>query len=330
MWEEFDITKLPYYDPKVDNKVALVTGGNSGIGYYTVLHLYLHGFKVYLGGRNSSRVNHAIKEIKKEAEIRLRKGQDEKPHDGLMIRKTGKLEYLHIDLTDLNSVEKAATKFTVQEDHLDVLINNAGVMAIPYELTKDNFEIQMQTNYVSHFLLTMRLLPLIKARKGRVITVSSLGHNLIFFNCNPGAQFNYWPSMFFMWCRYALAKTASIQFTKMLAIKNPDILCMSLHPGLVMNTNLFSYCTRLPFVGIFFWILFQFVGYFFGVSNEQGAISTLKCALSSDLSAETDNGAYFTTGGYPSKPSRVANSLDNAASTWIWTVHELRDRGHEI
>ena len=143
-------------------------------------------------------------------------------------------------------------------------------------------------------------------------------------------QLNHWPNILFTWFRYAVAKTASIQFTKMLAIKNPDILCISVHPGLVMNTNLFSYWTRLPFVGIFFWILFQIVGYFFGVSNEQGSISTLKCALSPKLTAEEDNGKYYTTGGYESKPSYVANSLDNAASTWIWTVHELRDRGHEI
>lgn len=325
MVKPVNVADLPYYDPVVDRKVALVTGGNSGIGYYTVLHLYLHGFKVYLGGRNSHRVNHAIKEIRQEAKVRLQKDKD-----NTLSRKVGQLEYLHIDLTDLNSVEKACKKLRTQETTLDVLINNAGVMALPYGLTKDNFEIQMQTNYISHFLLTIRLLPLLKAAHGRIVTVSSVGHQLILFNCNPGSQFNYWPDAFFMWCRYALAKTASIQFTKMLAIKHPDILSVSLHPGLVMNTNLFSYCTRLPFVGIFFWILFQVVGYFFGVSNEQGSISTLKCALSPDLSTELDNGAYFTTGGYMSTPSRVARSLDNAASTWIWTVNELRNRGHEV
>lgn len=328
MWGEISIEKLPYYDPLLDRKVAFITGGNSGIGYYTVLHLYLHGFKVYLGGRNSIRVNQAIKEIKKEGKVRLlnekRRGNDVK------FKKLGDLEYLHVDLNDLNSVEKASKKFKSQEDHLDVLINNAGVMGLPYELTKDNFEVQMQTNYISHFLLTLRLLPLVKKSHGRVITVSSVGHNLEFAYFNMGRHFNYWPNILFTWFRYAMAKTASIQFTKILAVKHPDILCVAVHPGLVMNTNLFSYWTRLPFVGIFFWFLFQVVGFFFGVSNEEGSVSTLKCALSPNLSPEDDNGSYYTTGGYESKPSSVANSLDNAAKTWLWTVRELRDRGHEI
>ena len=138
------------------------------------------------------------------------------------------------------------------------------------------------------------------------------------------------PNIIFTWMRYAMAKTALIQFTKMLAIKHPDVLCISVHPGLVMETNLFSYWTRLPIVGIFFWIFFQIVGYFFGVSNEQGSLATLKSALSAKLTLDKDNGKYFTTGGVESKPSYVANNLDNAASSWIWTVHELRDRGFEV
>lgn len=321
---KFDPDQLPYYNVRNARKVALVTGGNSGIGWYTVLHLYLHGFVVYVGGRNSSRVNQAIREIKCEAMKRERRLKPNKRHS------LGQLHYLAVDLTDLSSVEKAVRKFKSMESTLDVLINNAGVMALPYCLTTDKFEVQLQTNYISHFLLTMRLLSCIKKCKGRVICVSSIGHNLAFKYFNLSQKFNYWPNMIFTWMRYAIAKTASIQFTKMLAIKHPDVLCLSVHPGIVMNTNLFSYWTRLPIVGMFFWIFFHFVGFFFGVSNEEGSLATLKSALSSGLNSEKDNGKYFTTGGAESKPSYVANNLDNAASTWIWTVHELRDRGFDI
>lgn len=324
---KFDPDQLPYYNPQKERKVALVTGGNSGIGWYTVLHLYMHGFIVYVGGRNSSRVNQAIKAIQNEAKSRQRKST----FKGLKLeRNFGKLHFLSLDLSDLRSVDKAAAKFKGLELSLDVLINNAGVMALPYEITKDGFEIQLQTNYISHFLLTMRLLPRIKRCNGRVITVSSIGHNLEFTYFSLNRDFNYMPNIIFTWMRYAMAKTALIQFTKMLAIKHPDVLCISVHPGLVMETNLFSYWTRLPIVGIFFWIFFQIVGYFFGVSNEQGSLATLKSALSAKLTLDKDNGKYFTTGGVESKPSYVANNLDNAASSWIWTVHELRDRGFEV
>ncbi|QLQ81426.1 hypothetical protein HG537_0F01870 [Torulaspora globosa] len=316
-----DPDTLPYYNPAVERKIALITGGNSGIGWYTVLHLYLHGFCVYVCGRNSARVNKAMKGI--IAEARRRSADDPKVFMGSLI-------YLHIDLADLRSVEKAAQTVLKREMKLDVLINNAAVMATPYQVTKDGFEIQLQANYIAHFLLSMRLLPLLQSCHGRLIMLSSVGHNLEFIYWALSQDWNYRPNCIFTWLRYAMAKTASIQFVKMMAIKYPDLLCLSVHPGLVMNTNLFSYWTRLPIVGIFFWMLFQIVGFFFGVSNEEGCLATLKCALSPQLSRDKDNGKYFVTGGREAKPSYIANNLDDAASTWIWTVHQLRDRGHNV
>lgn len=327
--QKVDPDTLPYYNRHADRKIAVITGGNSGIGWYTVLHLYMHGFVVYICGRNSSKVNKAIKAIMAEAKRRSELKGKEK-NEAKVVH--GSLLYIHADLTDLKSVERAAAKIMKKETKIDVLINNAAVMAQPYEVTKDGFEIQLQTNYISHFLLSMKLLPLLRNcdSQPRLITLSSLGHNLQFKYWNLTQDWNYRPNMIFTWMRYAMAKTSSIQFTKMMAIKYPDILCFSIHPGLVMSTNLFSYWTRLPLVGIFFWMLFQIVGFFFGVSDEQGAMATIKCALSRDFSIEEDSGKYFTTGGVESKPSFVANNLDDAASTWIWTVHELGDRGFTL
>ncbi|CCE63991.1 hypothetical protein TPHA_0G01550 [Tetrapisispora phaffii CBS 4417] len=323
----FDVDTLPYYNPSIERKIAIITGGNSGIGWYTVLHLYMHGFTVYIFGRNSVRVNKAIDKIIREAKHRYETCKD--PYLKSIIH-MGDIIYLHMDLSDLHSVDKAAKKFLKLETKLDVLINNAAVMALPYEITEDGFEIQLQTNYISPFLLSVKLLPLLQIAKGRMISLSSIGHNLEQMHFKLNQSFDYKPNMIFTWFRYAVAKTAVIQFTKMLSIKYPDVLCLSVHPGLVMNTNLFSYWTRLPIVGIFFWMLFQLVGFFFGVSNEEGSISTLYCALSEDLSLDNDNGKYFTTGGVESTPSRIANNLDNAASTWIWTIHRLRERGFEV
>ncbi|GMM58622.1 Env9 protein [Maudiozyma humilis] len=322
--------ELPYFDPRQDDKIAVITGGHSGLGYFTTLHLYMHGFTVYVLGRNSHKVNTALRAIRAEAQERT----DALPNAALRDSRRehfGSLRYVHLDLLDLRSVARAAGRVAKSAGHVDVLVNNAGVMGIPYATTRDGFEVQLQTNYVAHFLLTLRLLPLLQRCQGRVVSLSSLGHLLEFRYWPLGTtRWDRWPDFVFTWFRYAVSKTAVIQCSKMLAIKHPDVLFISVHPGLVMNTNLFSYWTRLPLVGIFFWVLFQVIGFFFGVSNEQGSLATLKCALSPELSLDADNGKYYTTGGAESKSSYIANNLDDAASTWIWTVHQLRDRGYDV
>lgn len=316
---DFNPDDLPYINPREERRVALVTGGNSGIGWYTVLHFYLHGFVVYIGGRSFTRVSKSIKEIEAEA-IRRRSTVVE---NDLNQRFLGELRFVEIDLLSLKSVEAASIVIRATEPQIDILVLNAGVMALPFALTKDNFEVQFQTNYVSHFLLTQRLLPLIK---GRIIFVSSVGHHFEVFRFNRGWNFNYKPNIIFTWFRYAMAKTSGIQYMKLLALKNPDIHCYSVHPGFVMNTNLFSYWTRLPIIGVFFWFCFQVFGFFFGCSNEEGCYATLKCALSNETLLE-ENGSYFKAGGILTSPSRVASDINNAAYNWVWIVRQLRDRG---
>ncbi|ODV88289.1 hypothetical protein CANARDRAFT_26444 [[Candida] arabinofermentans NRRL YB-2248] len=324
-----DPDNLPYFNPSEERRVCFITGGNSGIGYYTVLHLYLHGYIVYLGGRSRTRVETAIKSIKEEA-ISRRSKFSSKQLNGRFL---GDLKFLEIDLLNLQSVNKAAIEFKSREKQLHVIINNAGVMAQPYSKTMDNFEIQLQVNYVSHFLLTNKLLPLLEANDTitpRVVYLSSIGHWLCPIPVELGTQFDYRPNIIFTWFRYGLAKTAGIQFMKSLARSHPTILCFAVHPGFVMNTNLFSHFTRLPLIGFMFWVFFQIFGYIFGVSNEQGSYSTLKCVLSEELTLENDNGKYFATLGVESEPSYVARSISHGDQNWAWTVAELNKRGYSL
>lgn len=327
----FDPESICYFNPSVDRRVALITGGNSGIGWYTVLHLYLHGYIVYIAARSKSRVNTSINELKEEATIlRLKYTAQQSSSERFL----GELCFLEIDLLSLKSVLNAVEMFKSREKHLNILINNASVMVLPYSVTQDGFEIQMQTNYISPFLLTTKLLPLLentsdtypKNDPPKIIYLSSIGHQLAFKYFNLNSTFNYRPNIVFTWFRYALAKTCGIHFMKMLALRNPKILCMSVHPGFVMNTNLFAYWTRLPIIGILFWCLFQIFGYLFGVSSEQGSYAIVRCCLDSKLSLEQDNGKHFTTNGTESEPSKVARNMNFAARTWIWTVQELSER----
>lgn len=310
----FDPQTAPFLAPS-DRRVALITGGNSGIGWFTVLHLYMHGYNVYIAGRNAQRVETAIVDIKNEATERM-------PHTTF-----GTLHYLHMDLQDLATVVDAVTQFKRLEPKLDVLIDNAGIMATPYAETVDGFEVQIQTNYVAHVLLDELLLPLMKdSVDPRIVYVSSIGHVFCVRRFAPSLSFNYWPNIFFTFFRYGMAKTFGIHYIRLLALRHPEILSAAVHPGFVLNTNLFSYWTRLPIVGSLFWMLFQVFGYFFGVSNEEGSLATLKAAMA-PLNKEKDNGKYYLVGGEETRPWAIGADMNYALQSYEWCKEELKKRG---
>lgn len=330
----FDPTLLPYTNPRdpAQRRVVLITGGNTGIGWHTVKHLYLHGHVVYISGRSRSRVAKSIAELELEA-LKVRASYTT---DQLKERFLGDLHFLEIDLLSLALVVLAVDYFKTKEKYLSILINNAGVMALPHLVTADGFEIQLQTNYVLPFLLTTRLLPLLERTADlfpqtppRIVYLSLVGHLFAFRYFDMGNSFHLRPNIVFTWFRYGMAKTAGIHLMKMLALRNPRILCMLVHPGFVMNTNLFAYWTRLPIIGILFWCFFQLFGFFFGVSNEEGLQASVRCCLDPSLTL-ADNGRYYATGGVEAQPSRVARNMDYAARSWIWTVHQLSERNIAI
>lgn len=323
----YDPVAAPYYDPVSLRRVALVTGGNGGIGWFTVLHLYLHGYVVYIAGRSTKRIEAAIKDIETEAANRIQNYSQEERAE----RPLGQLKYVLMDLLDLASVEKAVGSFLRQQSQLDLLVENAGVMALPFSLTGDGFEIQMQTNYIAHVLLLELLLPTLeKSHHGRLVYLSSIGHMAAFRKFPPDSWFNHHPNIIFTWLRYGLAKTFGIQYVKVLAIKKPQILSIAVHPGFVMNTNLFAYWTRLPIVGVMFWVFFQIFGWLFGVSTEVGSLATLKAAMSPELTTEKDNGKYFATGGLEAQPSKLAKDTTYALESYSWAIEQLRSRGFRV
>lgn len=330
---QFDPTALPYYNCKRERRVALISSGNSGVGWYTALHLYLHGYVVYLGGRLKSRCQNLIKLLVQEAAaISAQYSAEERAS-----RSAGELHYLEIDLASLASVVRAVQALRNLEKHLNVLLNNADVLVLPYTETLDGFEVQLQTNYVSPFLLTTKLLPLLERTADlypnieapRVIYISLVAHKLAFRYFGLGLCLNYRPNFIFTWLRYLIAKTAGIHFMRMLALRNPRVLCVSVHPGFIMTTNYFSYWTRLPIIGVVFWFFFEIFGFLFGVTVEQGSHALVKYSLDTLLTPEQDNGSHFA---YMEKaePSRIARNMDYAARSWIWTVHQLGKRHIDI
>lgn len=153
---ENDVSDLTGY-------VAIVTGGNSGIGYETTKQLALRNARVYIASRSQERVDQAINKMRNESGVNL------------------DIRFLKMDLNALQSVAGAADRFAKQESRLDILINNAGVMNVPISYTVDGYETQWQVNYLAPYVLTTKLLPLMlntashcgRMDRVRVVNISS-------------------------------------------------------------------------------------------------------------------------------------------------------------
>ena len=144
--------------PDQSDRTVLITGANSGIGFHTASAMASAGATVLMACRNPEKGAKALDRVRAD-------------------HPDAKVQLIQLDLADLSSIEAAADQVTQRDEPLDLLINNAGVMALPELRTTDGFEMQFGTNHLGHFALTGRLLPkLLRADAPRVVTVSSLMH----------------------------------------------------------------------------------------------------------------------------------------------------------
>lgn len=284
--------------PLQHGRSAIVTG-TGGLGYEDALALARAGAKVVIAGRNpatGAAAVAAIKNIVPDAQIRF----------GL------------VDLANLSSVAEFAVQITREQDSLDLLINNAGVMTPPQRCeTSDGFELQFGTNYLGHFALTAHLLPLLKAgRKPRVVTLGSLAARGGAINFDDlQAERSYRPMQV-----YAQSKLACVMFALELRRRSDaagwGIESIGAHPGLSRTGLLYNAPGRPPFT-IFvlrrlFRLLFQ--------SAAQGALPTLFAAT--DPAAR--DGAYYGPDGlggargHPAEEKPPKQALDTAVAARLW------------
>lgn len=198
-------------DTRIDGKVVIITGANSGIGKETAIDLAKRGGKIYIACRDKKRGEDAMKEIKEKSE-------------------SDEIYFLKLDLASIDSIKNFSEEFLNLETNLHILINNAGVMACPRSFTKDGFEMHFGTNHLGHFLLTNLLLDILKASApSRVVVVSSLFHIVGKIRKNDlfGEKF------YFRWFAYASSKLANILFTRELAkrLAGTGVTANCLHPG---------------------------------------------------------------------------------------------------
>lgn len=288
-WKETDIGDL-------SGRRFLITGANSGIGWEAARSLAEHGATVVLGGRTSAKCN--------DAEQRIR-----------LTVPDARLEHFVAELGDLSSVRAAVDQLS--EQPIDVLINNAGVMAIPRRETVDGFEMQLGVNHLAHFALTGLMVERL-ADGGRVVHVSSNAHKMGRMN---------WPDLMHQksyerWTAYGQSKLAQLLFHKELQrrfdAEGRGRVSVGCHPG-------YS-ATNLVFKGPEYdqrpWLrpLFSAGNALFAQSARAGAWPTLFAATSTDVRG----GEYIGPSGMfelwgtptPVRSKRKANNPEDAARLW--------------
>ncbi|KAJ8962518.1 hypothetical protein NQ318_000909 [Aromia moschata] len=281
-------------DITAENKVVIVTGANTGIGKETAWEMARRGAKVYLACRDMNRCEQAREEI-------------------VLDTKNKYVYCRECDLASLQSIRDFVKTFKSEQDRLDVLINNAGVMNTPCSRTKEGFEMQLGVNHLGHFLLTNLLLDLLKkSAPSRIINVSSLAHRRGHINkedLNSDKKYDGWGA-------YAQSKLANILFTKELAkrLEGTGVTVNCVHPGLVdteiiRHMSFFNSWLAKIFVKPFAWPFVK--------NPKQGAQTSIFLAL--DGSVEKVTGKYFSN----YKEDEVSEEAkDEGLAKWLWVVSE--------
>ena len=286
--------------PSQFGKMAVVTGATGGLGYETALALAKAGAEVILTGRDDRKGQSAIEKISREVI-------------------GAKISYEHLDLASLASIADFVQRMGVRQS-LDLLINNAGVMALPRrQTTADGFEMQFGTNYLGHFALTARLMPLLRRSSGpRVVSVSSLAHRTGFidFGDLQGAR-AYSP-----WKAYGQSKLACLIFALELQRRSDaggwNLTSNAAHPGF-SRTNLFA-----SGPGGLLSVATDFAAPLFGHSAADGARPILFAATS----PQAKPGAYYGPGGIgelrgaPAPALIMPQARDAATAARLWDASE--------
>jgi len=282
--------------PSQAGRVALVTGANTGLGFETARMLALKEATIVLACRNREKGEHAIERIRRE-------------------HSAARVALLPLDLADLDSVSACARAFAKTYDRLDLLINNAAVMAPPFGRTRQGFELQLGTNHLGHFALTGRLMPLLASTAGsRLVVVSSTGAN---FGHVDFRDLNFERRRYRKWGAYCQSKLANLVFALELARRleaaHSTVISTAAHPG-AAATDLQRYTSFLRYVS----------NPLFAARAADGARATLRAATD----AHVRNGSYwgpsglFEMKGAPSQAYIPKRAKDRSVAQRLWGVSE--------
>ncbi len=292
--------------PAQAGRIAVVTGASSGLGLETAVALASAGAKVVMACRNPAKAADALDQVKRRAP-------------------SADAELMALDLADLASVRRFAAEFSARHPRLDLLINNAGVMAVPFQKTADGFEMQIGTNHLGHFALTGLLLEKLAATKdARIVNLASLAHRW-----TRGMNLedpNFERARYNKWDAYGKSKLANLLFTfelvRRLQAASSGIVVAAAHPG-------YS-ATNLQFVGpqqensSIGRAMMKIGNRLFGQSAAMGALPTLYAATAPDVVPGDyyGPGGFQQIGGYPVKVGCRKAARDVGVAAQLWSVSE--------
>ena len=289
--------------PSQAGKTMLVTGANSGIGYQAALEFARHGAKVLLGCRNLAKGEAALQRLQREAP-------------------GAKAEVIDLDVASLASVRAFAAGYASSGAVLDVLINNAGVMALAdRQLTEDGFERQFATNHLGHFALTGLLMPALqRAGNCRVVTVASLAHR----NGKMDWDNLQGERSYVAWEAYNRSKLANILFARELDRRarraGIPLLSVAVHPG-ISRTSIFengpgTANLKAKIVSLLAPVMTQ--------DDAMGALPTEYAATAPDVTGEQyiGPGGLGEFKGYPKVVQPRPQALDQASGERLWQESE--------
>ncbi len=274
--------------PDLGGRTFVVTGANSGIGLVAARALGRAGAHVVLAVRDEAKGEQAARSIQGSTEVR------------------------RLDLADLASIRAFAERW---EGDIDVLVNNAGVMALPERRTADGFEMQIGTNHLGHFALTNLLLPQVR---DRVVTVSSGAHRMGSIRLD---DLNWERGGYQRWRAYGQSKLANLLFTselqRRLATTGSEVRAMAAHPGYA-STNL-QHRTENVFQNTFMAITNRLIAQ----SEDMGALPTLYAATQ-DLPGDSYVGpdGFQEQRGHPKLVGRSGAARNTATAERLWTLSE--------
>jgi NAD(P)-dependent dehydrogenase (short-subunit alcohol dehydrogenase family) len=286
--------------PDQSGRTAIVTGANSGLGLVTAHELARHGARVVLACRNTQKGEAALRDCRADAP-------------------GAELELEELDLASLDSVSEFAERFRSGHEGLDLLINNAGVMATPRRSTADGFELQFGTNHLGHFALTGLLIGEMEGREdARVVTLSSGAHRIgrIAFD-NLGGDRRY-----FRWRAYGQSKLANLLFAleldRRLRAAGSTIKSLAAHPGYA--------ATNLQFAGppAVDAAVMKLGNALFAQNDGMGALPTLYAATEPGLEGGTFCGpdGFLEQRGHPKPVAPNSAARDQGVARRLWEVSE--------